>query len=144
MPKIVPIILGFLCLTPISLSPAEAANNKCDRTLQSIKASLPKVIVFKVTATNPGAKPPKGRSKQLYITMQGNAAETLMGKEDKLLKISKTTIDSCPQVAMVTFGIDQTDWGKTYGLVNGRVQAFVCREENANPRTLRWGEQICV
>jgi hypothetical protein len=144
MPKLVPMILGFLCLTPISLSPAVAATNQCDRTLQSIKASLPNVKVFKIRTINRSAQPPKGRAKQLDIIMEGKAAETLMTEDTKLLKISKTTIKSCPQVAMVNFGIAETDWGNTYGLVNGRVQAFVCQEESANPQKLPWGEQVCI
>jgi hypothetical protein len=141
MKKILPLLFGIMCLAPVWHYPVAAATGQCDRTLKSIKASLPDVKVFELSKIpNSFGKPPQGRSKYLSIRMQSDSAEALMKKEEILLKTAKTAIASCPQLGLVSFGISETDWEQSYGLKNGKVQAFRCSER----RPLRWGEFVCV
>jgi hypothetical protein len=152
MQKVLPPLLGMLCLTPIWVYPtqAQAATSQCDRTLKSVQASLPSTMPFKLKKISGAGKPPQGRSKYLGIIFNGGtnnnytAGETLMKDGNRQLLIAKKVISGCSQVGSVSFAMKETDWIVTYGMINGKVKHFTCVEAGPRAPALRWGETYCI
>jgi hypothetical protein len=130
---------GILLLGAFA-APATAKSSQCNMTLQSVKSQLTNVKKFKTTKLISSGEPrPQGRSLQLNITLDLDS-DNVMNNYKMQLAMAKKVIASCPQIVLVVFGQDQTDWAEMYGLVNGTVQAFDCK---GTEEKVKWGEYIC-
>jgi hypothetical protein len=129
---------GLLLLGAFSI-PATAQPSECNKTLQTVKTQLTKVRIFKTSKlTSSGQPKPKSRSLELNTIVD---SEKVMNNAQMQLKIAKRIIANCPQIGLVTFNQYQTDWVNMYGLVNGKVQAFNCKDVGEE---VKWGEHICL
>ena len=60
--------------------------------------------------------------------------------------IATGVIEQCPSFSYVVFGAAASDWQIHFGLINGKVQEFQCRESSRDGRTfssLPWGFYNC-
>jgi hypothetical protein len=92
---------------------------------------------------------PSGRPYELRVLL-GNprrrqpAALDVMESDQMLNSIAANVIRGCSDVAVVSYGLSQSDYIKSFGLVNSRVQPFQClpsRSRGTPPP--RWGWQYC-
>lgn len=119
-----------------------AASTQCNSVLSQSKARLPNLKGFKVINISKFlGQPPQGRSKHLTISIDGSAGDKYMNQHNAQLVITKKIVASCPQIAIVSFNKYQTDWVNMYGLVNGKVQAFTCKDVDEK---INWGEYTCL
>jgi hypothetical protein len=68
-------------------------------------------------------------------------SEKVMKNTQMQLKMAKKIVADCPQIGLITFNQYQTDWVNMYGLINGEVQAFRCKDLEEK---IKWGEYICL
>jgi hypothetical protein len=78
-------------------------------------------------------RPPQDRTQHLIFTMGER------GKSE--LQMATQIIRNCPQIGSVSFIINQTDDETRYGLLNGKVQPFKCKDID---ETIQWGEYGCT
>lgn len=119
--------------------PATAKSAQCNRTLQTVKSQLTNVQKFQTgKLISSGLPRPQGRSQQLNVVVN---SDKFMNNSQMQLAMAKKIVANCPQIGLVAFSQDQTDWVNMYGLINGKVQAFECvdMEEKA-----KWGEYPCL
>lgn len=92
---------------------------------------------------------PSGRPYELRVLL-GNlrrrqpAALDVMESDQMLNSIATNVIRGCSDVAVVSYGLAHSDYIKSFGLVNSRVQPFQClpsRSRSTPPP--RWGWQYC-
>jgi hypothetical protein len=148
MNKLFPIALALFLLPSMATFPAAARSSKtlCANTLKSVKSAVPSVKVFQMTAipTEMG-RPPRGRSKYLVISVQGIAdkapGHVFMNTAAKQKAIAQKVVKNCSQVGLVSFNLYESDWVNMYGIKNGKVQPFTCREMGS---TLTWGQYGCL
>jgi hypothetical protein len=142
MNKLLPISLGLLLAISNGAVPATAAtpSSSCNNTLKLVKKPLSGVVTFQTRALGNQGQP-RGRSKTLNITFK-NDNDQVFPTESARMSITTRVIKKCPQIASVSFGIDQTDDGSTYGLKNGRIIRFACQEVGGDSK-LDWGEVYC-
>jgi PBP1b-binding outer membrane lipoprotein LpoB len=116
--------------------PATAKSSQCNRTLQTVKSQLTNVQKFQTgNLTSSGEPRPKGRSQELNIAVDSGLARN---DEKVQLTIAKKVIANCSKIGLVTF---TADGEKAYGLLNGKVQAFECKNMEEK---VKWGEYICI
>jgi hypothetical protein len=137
------LLAALLAFGLIDLSyPILAASSNCNSVLAQSKATLPNVRFFKVINIDKfQGDAPRGRSKQLNISIDGEKGEKYMGVSSLQLAMTKKIVVSCPQIAIVAFNKYETDWVNMYGLVNGKVQKFVCKDVGEK---ITWGEYTCL
>ncbi len=142
MNKLLSIVCGLLLVISNSSVPATAAtsSSSCNNTLKLVKNSLSGVVTFKTRALGNEGQP-RGRSKALDITFK-NDSDRVFPTESTRRSITTRVIKNCTQIALVSFGVYQTDGGSAYGLKNGRIIQFACREPGEG-RKLVWGEVYC-
>lgn len=141
MNKFLPVSIGIILgLSNWSILPAIAgrSNPSCNSTLKSVRSSLKSIRDVQM---NPLGKKgqPAGRTKSLDLIFNRPSAPLETAKE---LSIATRVIKNCSNVGSVSFIEYQSDYGSVYGLVNGEVVEFTCKENVLEPA--RWGEDICL
>jgi hypothetical protein len=134
MKYLLPLALAFSWL-PVNLSAAVAAPSKCSTVLAQSKSAINKVHSFRtyqIQEKDDGI-PPRGRSQHLNI-VRG------LRQEGKEALMAKKIIANCPKIGSVSFITNGTDEEDKYGLLNGKVQTFKCKDI-AEP--ISWGEYGC-
>jgi hypothetical protein len=135
MKYLLPLFLALSWL-PVNISAAVAAPSKCSTVLAQTKSSLNKFYslrTFGIEEKNDGI-PPNGRSQHL-IFIRGLRAPV------KEANMTKRIIASCPKVGSVSFITNGTDEEDRYGLLNGKVQTFKCKDIS---EPISWGEYGCA
>jgi hypothetical protein len=88
---------------------------------------------------------PIGRSQRYIYSMKGPAVDSVMGSPKFMTSIAESIIKKCDTVGSVTFGLANSGWGISAGMLsNGRIAVFKCLEHSLqeNSRKLAWGEEI--
>ena len=77
--------------------------------------------------------------------MVGSATQSILNSEKFLTAIATDIINKCPKISMVDFGQDQTDYGKSYGLLeDNKIGIFKCVDWEVAPKKLDWGYISCL
>jgi hypothetical protein len=132
MKYLLPLVLAFFWL-PVNIS--AAASSKCSMVLSQSKSAINKVHSFRtyqIQEKNDGI-PPQGRSQHLNI-VRG------LRQEVKEAVMAKKIIANCPKIGSVSFITNGTDEEDRYGLLNGKVQTFKCKDIS---EPISWGEYGC-
>ena len=97
---------------------------------------------------------PSNRPYDLRVVMSGNMSDmsNLMNSKQFLTTLAANVITNCDRVSVVTFGIDSTDYLRSYGLVNNKVTYFKCIDREtyiaakriSSSRVIYWGRQLCI
>ena len=130
---------------PSSQSPQDGL---CDRAIDSARQRLSGVKHVTVTTVKTFdlaqgySDFPPNRSIGYQFVIDGQGVETVMTSSVFLTNISQQIVRKCGSVASVTFGVNQTDWGRMFGLVDNTIQPFSCIEAGIG-QTPKWGEAIC-
>ncbi len=131
------LLTATLLFLPLSIDlsrSAMARPSKCSTVLARSKSSLAKVTRFKISNFDKyDGIPPKGRTQHLSIIFRGIHQSTELAMATKI-------IAGCPQIGSVRFVIDGTDDQSVYGLLNGKVRMFKCKDMDS---TNKWGEYAC-
>ncbi|MGG6298129.1 hypothetical protein ACQ4M4_27360 [Leptolyngbya sp. AN02str] len=77
------------------------------------------------------------------VRLSGPDAENVMNSIQLMTTISRTIINGCPPVGLVTFSMAETDWQSPFGLINGQVREFECVDPSSEPTT-PWGYYTCI
>jgi len=84
---------------------------------------------------------PNNRPLKYHFIVRGKAAEAVMTSPQFQISIATNIIKNCDSVSAVDFGMDQTDWGITIGILPGdRIGKFECISP---PAELAWGQSFC-
>lgn len=87
---------------------------------------------------------PKGRPIEYFFGFRGPAAEAIMTSSKLQQNLANQIIKDCSNISMVKFGIRNSGWVHTYGLMpNGKVQIFECLEPGMGIKP-KWGQIICT
>ncbi|WP_339363151.1 hypothetical protein [Aliterella atlantica] len=86
---------------------------------------------------------PTARPHEYELLLEGAASESIMNSPKFIKSIAAKIITNCNSVGSVTFGVNQTGWSYSVGLIQGKVQFFECLDYDGSDRKLNWGEQYC-
>jgi hypothetical protein len=86
---------------------------------------------------------PANRPIDAIFLMQGRSVADVMNSSQFMNILATRIINGCGSIGRVTFGMDNSDWLYSYGLVNSQVIAFTCIGPGTTNRSLRWGERYC-
>jgi hypothetical protein len=128
-------VTGLLLSMSMNLpTTVAAAPSKCSIVLAQSKLALNKVDTFQISKINQyEGRPPSGRSQHLHI-IRGQRLNTEAA-------MAKKIIANCPKVGSISFITNGTDEEDRYGLLNGKVQPFKCKNTD---EPVKWGEYGCV
>lgn len=127
----------------------EQPRNSCDTVIKNVEARIKNdnYMTFEFrgkTIPNEWRQGARGRSIELIVVMgkawEGNErVMNVLSSPRMLTEMSKQLIDSCNNVAAVTFSLNQSGANRTFGSIDGVVREF----EYVDPRKprLRWGVQ---
>ncbi|WP_434684027.1 hypothetical protein [Pseudanabaena minima] len=96
---------------------------------------------------------PSDRPYELWVIMRGSESDmsNVMHSKQFLTTLAANIITNCDRVSVVTFGINSTDYLRSYGLINNKVTYFKCidREtflaaQRISSRVIYWGRQLCI
>jgi hypothetical protein len=135
MKYLLPLFLAF-SWQPVNISASVAASSKCSTVLAQSKSAINKVhsfTIYKIQEQNDGV-PPQGRSQHLNI-VRG------LRQEVKEAAMAKKIIANCSRIGSVSFITNGTDEEDRYGLLNGKVQTFKCKDIT---EPISWGEYGCA
>lgn len=141
----------MLLTLPLS---AQAQNlkqsSKCAATLQSVKNKITKgrkVKVVSISKDNISTEYqtyPKNRSFRYLFALSGSGAESVLESSKFLTLLTQDVVARCTDVSQVRFGIAETDYNPTFGLISGnKVGAFKCVDLGGNQK-LSWGYVVCI
>jgi len=129
---------------------SEAEGASCNAALATVRSRLAQVKDVSVThvdqfnRANLYSDFPPGRPMSYSFRLKGRGAETVMHSPKLLMKLSQRLMTNCASVGAVQYGVDETDWYTTFGLMpNGKIMAFACVDP-APGLKLKWGYQICL
>jgi hypothetical protein len=130
------LVMLVTCL-PAPIAIARPAASRCSQAIAQSKALLPKqqqsVRTGEINTADYG-NPPAGRSQYLNFVFLGNHVKNEAS-------IAKKIITNCPKIAVTNFIIDGTDDLNSYGLLNGKIQQFQCKDMET--KVIKWGEFRC-
>lgn len=86
---------------------------------------------------------PTNRPIDAMFVMQGQSVADILSSNQFMTILATRVINGCGSIGRVTFGMDNTDWSYSYGLINGQVTGFSCIDDVSTNRTPRWGERYC-
>jgi hypothetical protein len=142
------LIVGSLLL-PV-LAQNTQGNFKCTATLQSVKNKITKgkkvkvVNISKDDISTEYQSYPKNRSFRYLFALHGAGAESVLESGKFLTSLTRDILTSCTDVSQVRFGIAETDYNSTFGLISGnKVDAFKCVDPGGNQK-LSWGYVVCI
>lgn len=120
----------------------KAALSKSKNRIERAKTKVTHISRYKHQYTNG----PERKNFTYTFTMSGPGTHNIISSRKILTAISKEIILSCQTVGSVSFGVDRTDEGYTYGLMNnGAIKEFKCIEPKPDDQmSIHWGEQICL
>jgi len=131
-------------------SPAQAQSGSCKTTLLAVRSRLAQIKNVTVTHVDQFDRSklysdfPVGRPMSYNFRLKGRGAEAVMQSPKFLAGLSQRLITDCASVGAAQYGVDETDWYLTFGLMpNGQIKAFECVEP-APELKLKWGYQICL
>lgn len=127
------------------------SRDSCDTAIENVEARVKNDNYMTVEFTGKDIpegwrQGARGRSIQLMIIMgrlrEGSQqrVKNVLASPRMLTEMSKQLIDSCNNVAVVTFGMNNSGVTRTFGTIGGVVREFEYVEQNRS-RTLklRWG-----
>jgi hypothetical protein len=145
---------SLLLLAPVTAQETQPTQTvqDCATTLIEVRDSLEQgrdVSVLEIRRSDVStnyADYPAGRPISYRFKLSGSAAADIMNSSRLMTTLSQEIIESCDTVSKVTFGVDQTDWESTYGLLGqGRVEGFRCVEAGrGQSSSLAWGYKFCL
>lgn len=128
--------------------------NSCEASLENITKRISadnrriSVSIDAEEITEPYSRMPVDRPYRIKVIMRGDRRdiENVMYSEKLLTSITKTVIDSCDRVSIISYGQFRTDYVRKYGLtLSGKVQRFECVDPRAaRLQTLSWGQYTCL
>ena len=142
-----------LCLPPIPVNAQQSSNTtrqQCEAALDNAENILVNNRHLWIVDTRTSSmedvgyqRYPQGRSVALDLVIAGNAVESVMNSPQLLTSISQSIMQTCPGVGLVSFGVDQTDWGITFGWIGNRAREFECVDPGDGD-TNSWGYVTCL
>lgn len=134
----------------------EQPTNSCDTVIKNVEARIKgnnyMTFEFKAKAIpedwRQGAR---GRSIQLMVLLgkpwEGSEqrVQNVLASSRMLTEMSKQLIESCNNVAVVTYWKHQTGFKRTFGSIGGVVKEFeYVGADRRNPNILRWGVDMVI
>ncbi|NJN11525.1 MAG: hypothetical protein HC815_27540 [Richelia sp. RM1_1_1] len=105
-------------------------------------------LIFRVTNISEDQEDyPYNRPLAFHFSFEGDATGDIMNSPQFLTIATTRIIRNCSNVAQVSFGEYQTDWGIIIGLMHdGSIKHFKCfsPSELTSSSKLKWGETICL
>ncbi|WP_199350164.1 hypothetical protein [Nostoc flagelliforme] len=88
---------------------------------------------------------PKNRPFYYFVSMSGNAVNSIFNSPQLLTTVSRRIINKCPSISAVAFGRSNSGEVYTIGIFpNQEVDFFQCVEHSpSNFNNLRWGQEYC-
>jgi hypothetical protein len=145
--------VGSLGLSTFALSPqakSEQVRKSCETAIADGKSRIDRgrdIIVTTDIADHSEIYPnhPNGRPLFVTISVDGNAADSVMSSPVFQKAITSEIIKSCNSVGAVTFGRQQTDWSITFGMMSdGAIESFECIDFDPEGNRPLWGQQVCL
>jgi hypothetical protein len=149
---IVVIAAGSLALPAFAMPPqakSEQTRKSCETARADARGRIEKGRDITVTTDREDyshlySNPPKGRPFFVKIGLKGKAADSVMESPVFQKAIASEIINSCGTVGAVRFGIYQTDWLSTFGLMpSGTIKQFECVSVRSGSIKLLWGQEMC-
>ncbi|MBP0032463.1 MULTISPECIES: hypothetical protein [Roseofilum] len=149
-------------IQPINTFALTKENTQCSNTLASVEQKISQNQNIPITfdwEDMPdqvwGDATPAGAEQMLHVTMgrpiQSNTVPQHHPRTLDVMNSSKfrndlatEIIDSCPGVGLVIFGLMATDYSRSHGVVNSKVQEFQCFETSSRRDPIPWGFERCL
>lgn len=76
--------------------------------------------------------------------MAGDAAPNMMSSPQLLTSITEAIMSGCPNVGLVSFWLDHSDWVIEFGLIGDEVREFECIPSDDTNNPIQWGYGVCL
>jgi hypothetical protein len=134
------LLVGFSI--PTTIQPTLAIKSQCLRAINTAKKQLGGAPQIQGTKNflleSFYGQHPVDRPRGVSFTLK---TDKFMANTQLQTEISRNITNKCSNISLVRFGENQTDWVNIYGLVNGRIKKFTCKEAG---ESIKWGEQVCL
>lgn len=80
----------------------------------------------------------------LSIIMAGDSAPNIMSSPQLLTSVTETIMSGCPNVGLVGFWVDRTDWVREFGLIGSEIREFECIPPDDTNNPIQWGYGVCL
>lgn len=134
-------------------SPVQAQSikqrSKCTTALRFVKNKITRgrrikvVNIYKYNISRDYQRYPRNRPFHYLFVLRGAATESVLRSGQFLTLLSRNIVTNCSDISKVTFGLDETDYLRTFGLISkNQVDAFECVDPTAYNK-LPWGYAVC-
>ncbi|MGL4498246.1 MAG: hypothetical protein ACRCU2_04210 [Planktothrix sp.] len=148
-------LTGFVVLSSVFAQPAFSQADACDRAINNISTTLQENgnVDMELKVRNNIENAPPGRPARLVVLLGSRASRgqsprisNILNSPQLLISLTRNVINNCDRVSSVDYGQNYTDFGRTFGLVDGEIREFECfsPEQLINRPRLRWGQKVCL
>jgi len=123
--------------------------SKCATALRFVKNKITKgrrikvVNISKYNISRNYQRYPKNRPFRYLFALRGAATESVLRSGQFLTSLSRNIIKNCKDISTVTFGLDETDYVRDFGLISkNKVGVFKCVDPTTYQK-LPWGYAVC-
>jgi hypothetical protein len=132
------------------------SRDSCDIVLEKVEARIKgnNYMTFEFKAEgipNSWQQGARGRSIQLMVLLgkpwegSDQRVKNVLASSRMLTEMSKQLIESCNNVAVVTYWQHQSGFKRTFGSIEGVVREFeYVGADRRNPNNLRWGVDLII
>lgn len=142
---ILPLITGLLPVLPAQAG----SKQECLATIAAAKQKLQgsrnvNMIIRSGNLSQSWQDHPRNRPLEYLFLFRGSAAESIMKSGRLQQTLANQIIKDCSNVSMVKFGLQNSGWVNSFGLMpNGKVQVFECLEPEIGIKP-KWGQIFCT
>lgn len=132
---------------PVSPRASQNCNATLDQAEQRLQVLPNAALISSARRAHRYGDGPINRPQVHEFLVTGPGSEDIMTSPVMQTQISAQLIQNCPDIGLVRFSMNETDWREDYGLMHGgMVRAFRCREAGAetSPIASEWGERVCI
>ncbi|MGL4497626.1 MAG: hypothetical protein ACRCU2_01070 [Planktothrix sp.] len=148
-------LTGFVVFGSVFAQPVFSQTAACDRAINHISTTLQENgnidMEFRVRNNPETAPPDRPAGLQVLLGSRTSSQEqrqrirNIINSPQLLISLTRNVINNCDQVSTVDYGLRNTDFGKTFGLIDGEIKEFECIYSiGRNTSRPRWGQVICL
>ena len=135
-----------------SIAPSRSVKQsyKCATALRIVKNKITKgrrikvVNISKYNISRNYQRYPRNRPFSYLFALRGAATESVLRSGKFLTSLSRNIIKNCRDISTVTFGLDETDYVRNFGLISkNKVGVFKCVDPTTYQK-LPWGYAVCL
>jgi hypothetical protein len=107
--------------------PSLTSSPKCNAAIANVQSKFSIKQTSTTTLANQPGKPTRKTTIDMIVN-GGRRGSIFMDNTSLQLAMSRKIINSCGDVGRISYQLFQSDYIRVYGLINGKVREFSCKE----------------